>query len=330
MKPNQLSFADIEINQYRKPSRVLDKLTQIDNIIDWKKVLEIVKVVDRTDKIKGGCPHKDLLVKVKMLFLQTLYNLSDPELEDQVNDRLSFQKFIGLDFSETVPDYTTIWRFRERLIEHGINDKIFELVIETLDAKGMLVKKGTIVDATIIESSGRPLSKEKRKELEKSPSSQIDTDAHSTEKRKKKYFGYKGHIGTDVGSKLLRKRDFTSAQPHDCQSKKKLFSGDEKAVFGDSAYSKISDKQEARKKGIYYGILDKGTKQRTLSASQKKRNKKKSVVRAAVEHPFAFIKGKLGYTKCVAKNLPRNRFRFDMNCVMYNIFRANYLLKLAC
>lgn len=329
MKARQYTFADMEINKNRKPSRVSVKLEQINAIVDWQSVLGLVQIVDRTDAKTGGCPHKDLLVKVKMLFLQSLYNLSDPELEDQVNDRLSFQKFIGLDFASTVPDYSTIWRFRERLIEHGINDKIFNIVLSALEAKGLLVKKGTIVDATIVESTNRPLSQQKREELKKSPSPQIDTDAHSTAKRGKKYFGYKGHIGTDMGSKLIRKRAFTSAQPHDSQLTGDLLSGDEQAVFGDSAYGKIADKQEARKNGKYYGMLDKGTRRRPLSASQKKRNKKKSAIRSAVEHPFGYMKEKLCYTKCVAKNLARNQFRFDMNCVLYNIFRANYLLSKA-
>lgn len=318
----------MEISRNRKPSRILLKLEKINSIVNWERVLELVQVVDRTDSHKGGCPHKDLLVKIKMLFLQSLYNLSDPELEDQVNDRLSFQRFVGLDMASTVPDYTTIWRFRDRLSEEGVGDKLFNLINSFLDARGLFVKKGTIVDASIIESTNRPLSKAKRKELEENPSPQIDTDAHSTAKRGKKYFGYKGHIGTDVGSKLIRKRKMTSAQPHDSQITGDLLSGDEAAVFGDSAYSKIADKQKARKEGIYYGMLDKGTRRKGLSASQKRRNKKKSKVRSAVEHPFGYIKEKLGYKKCVAKNLRRNSFLFDINCIMYNIFRANYLLSM--
>ena len=190
---SQLTFADIAIAEKRKVSRVSIKLEKLNKIVKLKEILEIVRVVDRTDKIQGRVPHKDILVKVKMLFLQYLYNLSDPELEDQVNDRLSFQKFVGIGFTTTIPDYTTIWRFRERLIEEQLNDKLFKKILGNIDAKGLLIKKGTIIDATIIESSNRPLSKKKRKELENSPSSQIDTDAESTKKRGKYYFGHKDH-----------------------------------------------------------------------------------------------------------------------------------------
>jgi len=325
----QLTFADIAIEDKRKKSRISTKLEKINKIVNWNDILSIVRVVDRTDKHIGGAPHKDLMVKVKMIFLQYLYNLSDPELEDQVNDRLSFQRFVGIGFTTTIPDYTTIWRFRERLIEENLNDKLFEKILGYIESKDLLLKKGTIIDATIIESSNRPLSKEKRKSLEETPSSQIDTDAESTKKRGKYYFGHKGHIGTDIGSKIIRKRDFSSAKPHDSQYKNKLLSGDEQAIFGDSAYLNKKDKQEFRKEGIYYGILDKATRSKGLSKTQKKRNKKKSKVRSAVEHPFAYMKERLNYKKAVAKTKERNRFRFDMNCIIYNIFRANFLLERA-
>jgi len=247
---SQLSFADIAITDNRKESRVSIKLEKINKLVNWQEILEIVKQVDRTDKQKGGAPHKDILVKVKMLFLQYLYNLSDPELEDQVNDRLSFQRFIGADFMTTIPDYTTIWRFRERLIEEALNDRLFDKILGYIEAKNLLIKKGTIVDATIIESSNRPLSKKKREELEETPSSQIDKDAKSTKKRGKYYFGYKGHIGTDVGSNIIRKREFSSAELHDSQCREDLISGDEKSVFGDTAYIDKKEKRKYREMGI--------------------------------------------------------------------------------
>jgi len=106
-----------------------------------------------------------------------------------------------------------------------------------------------------------------------------------------------------------------------------LLSGDETAIFGDSAYCNKKDKKKYREEGIYYGILDKATRSKKLSNRQKKKNRNKSQIRSAVEHPFAYMKERLNYKKAVAKTEQRNRFRFDMNCIVYNIFRANYLLE---
>ena len=323
----QLSFSDLELRINRsKKTRSELQLDKINQVVDWRKVEELLSVTDKTGK-QGGRKPIPVLIKAKMLFVQYLYNLSDPELEDQLYDRLSFQRFVGLDFSQQIPDFTTLWRFKERLVELKLMDSLFDLILNSLEEKGLLVKKGTAVDATLIESTNRPLSKEKRATLEKTPSPQIDTDADSTVKRGKKYFGYKGHIGQDVGSGLIRKRGFTSARPHDSQQKEALWSGDEQAVFGDSAYGNQSEKRAARQVGVYYGILDKGTRKRKLSNTQKKANKKKSSIRCKVEHPFGYMKEKLNYQMAGAKNLLRNALRFDMNCILYNIMRADVLLR---
>ena len=157
-------------------------------------------------------------------------------------------------------------------------------------------------------------------------SSQIGTGAHPTAKRKKQYFGYKGHIGTDMGSGLIRKKAFTPARPHDSQLLDELLSGDGRAVFGDSAYSNKKDKQEAPKNGLYYGVLDKGTRKHKRSSTQKKNNTKKSKIRAKVEALFAYMKEKLNYRSTVAKTIGCNNLRFTMNCILYNIFRGNHLL----
>ena len=117
-------------------------------------------------------------------------------------DRLSFQQFVGLSYDEEIPDFTTIWHFKESLVKQELMDKIFIAIVTQIEKNGLILKKGTMVDATIIESSTRPLSKKKREELDKNPSSQIDTEAASTMKNGKKYFGYKGHIGVDVESEI--------------------------------------------------------------------------------------------------------------------------------
>lgn len=319
----QYSFADLEMNSVRKPTRVSEKLDKINALVDWGKASKIVSKADKTGK-KGGRPHKSLLTKTKMLFLQNLYGLSDPELEDQVGDRLSFREFCGIGADEGAPDFTTIWRFKERLIGEGVLEGLFALVLDELREKGVELKGGTIVDATIIESANRPLSKERREE--KRESRQVDTDARSTKKRGKWHFGHKGHIGVDAESKLIKKASFTDAAAHDSTEIDFLTAGEDKAVFGDKAYASMDRKRELRRRGIYCGILDKAAKNRPLRGSQKKRNKRKSRIRNRVEHPFAYIKNRLGHKAAVARNGERNGFRFFFCCLLYNIFRGSCLL----
>jgi len=259
---------------------------------------------------------------IRGLFLQHLYQLSDPQLEDQLIDRLSFRRFSGLPLDQKVPDFSTFWRFREALAAEGLIEELFEEITAQLAAKGLILKRGTVVDASIIESSGHPLSDEKRRELESEPSPQIDTDADSTQKGGTHYFGYKAHIGVDVGSKLIRQVSFTEASPHDSTELEGLLSGDERAIFGDKAYPSKDLKIRCRQEGIYYGILEKAYRNTPLSGSQKARNGRHRRVRRYVEHPFSAIKQRYGMSVAAAKTKMRNKARFIMAAICWNIERG--------
>ncbi|MFN0082576.1 MAG: transposase [Ferruginibacter sp.] len=155
----------------------------------------------------------------------------------------------------------------------------------------------------------------------------MDTEAQSTEKNGKKYFGYKGHIGVDVESKIIRKRTFTSANVHDSQEMENVLSGDEKSIWADKAYPKQKDKKGARARDIYYGVLDKASRDNPLSTKQQKRDKQILSVRALVEHPFGLMGKKLKVAVIDAKNRLRNALRFDMWCRVYDVCRASFLLR---
>lgn len=329
MNNKQLSFMDSiwSFSKRNKQSKAVATLAKIDTVVNWQALVNLVSVIDKSNTSKGGRPPLPFEWKVKMLFLQYAFNLSDEELEDQLIDRLSFQKFVGISFSQEIPDFTTLWNFKEALVTHKLMDRIFSSINHQLELHGLILKKGTIADATIIESDNKPLSKEKREALSQKPSAQIDTEAQSTEKNGKKYFGYKGHIGVDVESKIIRKRKFTPANVHDSQVLEELISGDERSIWADKAYPKDQHKRIARFLGIYYGILDKKKRGQELSKKQQKRNRQKSSVRAAVEHPFAFMRKKLRMGLATAKTQARNALRFDMNCIVYNVLRAAHLLK---
>lgn len=323
---NQLGFSDELLARRRKSSQMAAKLKQIEQMVDWQPIYNKLTSIDKTSKTKGGRPRKPVSWMVKALFLQSLFNLSNPQLEDQLIDRLSFQRFVGINLDNDIPDFTTFWRFKEALIQQGLTDVIFDQITSQIEQKGMLLKKGTVVDATIINSVNRPLKKERREELEKEPSSQIDTDAHSTKKGGRFYFGYKGHIGVDVGTKLIRKQRFTPANRNDLVPLAELISYDEMSLWGDKAYYLEEYKVAARKDGWFYGVLDKPHRGEKLSQKQKDKNKKYSSVRAQVEHPFAWMKSKAGLVAMRAKNKARNAFTFANNCACWNVTRAIWLL----
>ena len=322
----QLGLADHLLNTRRKQSKMLSKLSKIDDLVDWKQVVNQIQVIDKTKSGKGGRPRKDPMWMIKAIFLQHLFNLSDPQLEDQLIDRLSFQRFTGINLDQEIPDFTTFWRFKEALIEHNLDQKIFEEINTQIEGHGLLVKKGTIVDAAIIESSNRPLSQQKRQQLSENPSSQIDTDARSTKKNNTWFFGYKGHIGVDIESKIIRKATFTPANVHDSTQTEHLVSYDEASLFGDKAYGNFHHKCSARHYGWYYGVLEKPDRGQTLSKKQLKRNKQWSSVRGAVEHPFAHMKTKAGLSTMAAKNQARNGLRFVFNCIGWNLERMVFLV----
>ncbi len=163
MKGKQLSLMDtvLSMSRRKKTSKAVGTLGAISELVDWDGLVKIVSVLDKTREGKGGRPPISFEVKLKMLFLQYTFNLSDEELEDQLIDRLSFQQFVGLGYDEEIPDFTTIWHFKEGLVKAELMDEIFSRIIGQIEEKGLILKKGTIVDATIIEKFKSPVEQEK-------------------------------------------------------------------------------------------------------------------------------------------------------------------------
>jgi IS5 family transposase len=322
---SQISILDGALSRRKKRSRSDDLLESIDKFIDWTPLVEQCEVMFK--KSNRGRPTTPIIFSLKCLFIQFLYGLSEPGLEDALIDRLSFQRFLCISFDEDIPDFTTIWKFKARLIKHKLYDKLFDTILNQLENKNLILKKGTLIDATIVQSARKPNKKEsdnyENKESEaKKRSSQRDYDASHTKKGKKKYYGYKGHIGVDQGTNIIRTKSFTTASPHDSQKRDKLICGDEASVFGDKAYDDDDVKRDFRGKGIYYGILDKGRRNRPLSKSQKKKNKKKSRVRNAVERPFAHFKNLYYYSRAKYLTLERNDLHFTFLCMIHNVRRG--------
>ena len=221
----QASFADGLVNQRAGRNSWMD---EIDKLVDWSAVVKLLDGIYGSDE---GRPSYPLLTLVKLLLLQQWYGLSDPGLEEAVDDRLSFRRFAGLPLDEGVPDHSTIWRFRQALAAHGLAEALFEEINRQLDVRGLIVRQGTLIDATLLQASVKPPS------VKEGTVSERDPEAGWTKKNGKSHFGYKAHVAVDEGSEIIRTAILTSADLHDSQPAAHLIRGDEHAVYGDKAYA---------------------------------------------------------------------------------------------
>jgi IS5 family transposase len=277
--------------------------------IDWKKLLKpIEKVISKQKENNSPAGRRtiDLLVIVKCFILQTIYNLSDPRLEEEIADRRSFQIFLELNTQDSIPDETTICRYREIFASLGLDKKLFYEFNKQLKNLNLIVGKGTIVDATI-------------KQAQATSDSNRDNDADFTKKRGKIYYGYKGHIAIDEDSEIIKTLEFTSASLHDSNAFDQLVDYSEEAIFADKGYANKTRRKKLEKKNIFDGILSKGYRNKPLSQSEIRLNKLLSKVRNKVERPFAYMKRILNYQRCSYYDLKRNRFEFIMAALVYNI-----------
>jgi IS5 family transposase len=214
--------------------------------------------------------------------------------------------------ANNVPDETTILNFRHLLEEHKLQESFFEVVNTLLLKKGLLMKEGTIVDATIIAA---PSSTKNRKRKR-------DPEMSQTKKGNQWYFGLKAHIGTDAQSGLVHHLEVTTAKTHDRVPFQKLLHQEEKAVFGDKGYFKKADKTTARANGIFWGVTDRADPKKSLSNSQKRRNKKHFSVRAKVEHPFRVIKCQWKFIKVRYKGLSKNTMQLYTLFALSNLYQS--------
>jgi IS5 family transposase len=279
--------------------------------INWNTLLKPIEETiakEKQNNAPAGRSTFDLLVIVKCFILQTIYNLSDPRLEEEIADRRSFQIFLDINSNDSIPDETTICRYREMFARLGLDKTLFNEFNKQLKSLNLIVGKGTIVDATI-------------KQAQAGFESNRDKDADFTKKRGKIYYGYKGHIAIDEDSEVIKTVEFTKASIHDSSAFDQLVDYSERAVFADKGYANKIRRKKLEAAGIFDGILAKGYRNKPLSKSDKRFNKLLSSVRNRVERPFAFMKRVLQYGRCSYYDIKRNRFEFIMGALVYNIRR---------
>jgi len=311
----QMSLADGLVRTPR--SSILD---EVEAVVDWAPLRSLLGKRGGDGAGNSSYPAEVLL---RCLLVGIWHNLSDPALEAAIADRLSFRRFVGLSLHDRTPDHTTLWRFRQELAKDGLIERIFEEINRQFEAKRLILKQGTLVDASLIPARARPPRKASAEAEEKAPPKpSADPGAKWGRKGRKSVFGYKIHTGVDVGHTIIRRIHMTDASVTDTEPADQLFCGDEKAVYGDQAYYTHPRHARLKKAGIKDRLMHRPNKHHALTPRQKQRNKLIAKVRAAVERPYAVLKEQYGLRRMRFFNYERNQVQVVLACCAYNLRRV--------
>jgi IS5 family transposase len=315
-KNESMGFVDAALDGLGGP-RAAALLKRLDAATPWEMIAAPIRALPEYHAPGAGHPAWCPLLMLKCLMLQKWNNLSDPGLEDALKDRISFRMFVGLSFTDKTPDETTFVKFRRRLREAGLHDAIFDAVVKNIEQQGLLVKEGTMVDATIIQAPrGRP------RRGGPDGTTTRDPDASFTSKHGVPHHGYKGHIAADL-SGIVTDYRFGTAKEHDSNHIDDLTMHEERLVLADSAYSSAARRAELRARGVIDGIIYKRHRgQPKLHRWQERWNAIVARGRARVEHPTAMLKQQLGYRRVRYRGLERNAFDFAIILAACNIKRS--------
>ena len=299
---HQMSFAQCEYAMKRKVTRRERFLDGMEQVVPWERLVGVIE--PHYPKGERGRPPVGVERMLRVYFLQQWYGLADEAIEDAIYDSQAMRTFAGIDLSvETVPDATTLLHFRHLLEEHNLTRRLFEEVGALLEERKLLMKEGTIVDATII---GAPSStKNARKER--------DPEMHQTRKGHQWYFGMKAHIGVDAKSGLVHRVSGTAANVADVAQSHELLHGQEKEVYADAGYLGVEKRPEivAAHAGVEWHVAAKRGKVKALAeglvkAMTMRLEQAKAQVRARVEHPFHIIKNLFKHRKLRYRGLAKN------------------------
>jgi len=325
----QPSFVDLTLNELGGP-RTSATLARLDAVVPWDQLVAAIRRLPEyarydLDPTRPGQRPIDPTIMVKSMMLQKWFGLSDPQLEEQLKDRISFRRFVGLMQNDPTPDETSFVRFRARLREAKLDEMIFTTILSHIERRGLLVKRGTVVDATILEQARGKKTGEKDEDGQSI--STRDDEAGFTRKHGRSYHGYKLHAAVDQGSAIITDVITSSASDHDSQYIDELIELEKQAVFADSAYSDRERRERLKRRGVLAGICHKRVRgQKELTPFQKQFNKLVSKMRAIGEHPFAWMKQSMNFRRCRYRGLRRNTFDFRLVASAYNLKRAASLL----
>ena len=310
----QQTFASVAWTQKGKVTRRERFLAEMDAVIPWADLVRVIE--PHYPKAGNGRQPLGLEKMLRIYFVQQWFNLSDPQAEDSLYDSESIRRFVRIELgADVVPDETTILRFRHLLEQHGLTAQLFERVKELLSAKRLLLKSGTIVDATIIAAPSSTKNASRRR----------DPEMRQTRKNNTWHFGMKLHIGTDRRGTVHSVRA-TDAAGADIKQLPALLHGEEREIFGDQAYWKDADRPLFEARGIRYRINRRRTGKPPLSERWRQINCARSRTRARAEHPFRVIKHLWGFMKVRYRGLAKNLARAQTMFALANLYQLRHEL----
>jgi IS5 family transposase len=293
-------------------------LAEMEQAVPWTRLYALIEPhYPKGTSGLGGRPALPLERMFRIYCLQQWYNLSDPGAEEALYDSITMRQFARIRADDDViPDESSILGFRRLLEKHQLTEQLFTQISAHLAERGLVVGKGTIVDATIISAPSSTKNAEKKR----------DPQMHQTRKGQQWYFGMKVHTGTDADSGLVHTVQATAANVADVNVMGELLHGNEDSVHGDSAYHSKELKAQAEAAGIAFNVNERGSKHAPLTRKQRARNRRLSRVRAIVEHPFLVVKRLWGHAKVRYRGIEKNLAQMRMLFGLANIYRVRYRL----
>ena len=315
----QMSLNTVGFERRIKRTRKREFLDEMNVVVPWPELVALIAPHTPTPGAKGGRPTFAVDTMLRIHFLQQWFTLSDPAMEEALYDTPMFREFAGLDIGEDhLPDESTILRFRHLLESHDLSFQIFSTVNAMLQAKGLLLKSGTVVDATLIAAPSSTKNKDGKR----------DPEMHQTKKGNQWHFGMKAHIGTDAESGLVHTVVGTAANVNDVTQAHALVHGEESDVFADAGYQGVQKREETQDIDVSWHVAMRPGKRKALSkdtpmgAIMDKLEKNKASIRAIGEHPFRVLKRQFGYVKVRYRGLEKNTAQLHTLFALSNIWTA--------
>jgi IS5 family transposase len=304
----QPTFTDLALAHLGGP-RSGEFFHRCQNLIPFDKLAAAVADIFVEDRPQGGAPHWPVALMLKILFVQKCFGLSDPQTEEMLMDRFSFRRFVGLSWLDKTPDYSTIWRFRQRLEAQGHAATLFDKTLELLRAQGVVLETGTLIDATLIDA---PLGTQRA-----DGTSTAQPCATKTAKGNRAYFGYRAHIATDRQG-IVTDYIYDTASVSEHTHFDDLAAKETRMVFADSGCRSKARVSGLRARGVLAGLCHRRVKgQKELTPLQRRFNRAVAGIRGFVEHPFAAIK-KMLPRRARYRTLRRNAMDFGLCAMIHN------------